>query len=41
MILFGKYRPQRACLVHSTHPTWRADRDNPATATRVNERKVR
>jgi hypothetical protein len=21
--------------------TWRADRDNPATATRVNERKVR
>jgi len=28
-------------VLHFTHPTWRDDRNNPATATRVNERKVR
>jgi hypothetical protein len=27
-------------VVHFNHPTWRTDRNNPATATRVNERKV-
>jgi hypothetical protein len=26
---------------HFSHPTWRDDRNDPATATRVNERKVR
>jgi hypothetical protein len=26
---------------HFSHPTWREDRNDPATATRVNERKVR
>jgi hypothetical protein len=29
------------CVIHFNHPTWRADRNDPATATRVNERKVR
>ncbi len=28
-------------VIHFNHPTWRADRNDPATATRVNERKVR
>ncbi|MBV9581131.1 MAG: hypothetical protein JO057_21325 [Chloroflexi bacterium] len=27
-------------VLHFHHPTWRADRNNPATATRVNERKT-
>ncbi len=29
------------CVIHFTHPTWRLDRNDPATATRVGERKVR
>ena len=28
-------------VVHFTHPTWRDDRNDPSTATRVNEHKVR
>jgi hypothetical protein len=28
-------------VIHFHHPTWRDDRDDPSTATRVNERKVR
>jgi hypothetical protein len=28
-------------VIHFTHPTWRDDPNDPATATRVNERKVR
>jgi hypothetical protein len=28
-------------VIHFNHPTWRDDRNNPSTATRVNERKVR
>ena len=28
-------------VVHFNHPTWRDDRNDPATATRVDERKVR
>ena len=28
-------------VIHFNHPTWRADRNDPATATRVNRRKVR
>jgi hypothetical protein len=28
-------------VIHFNHPTWRTDRNNPATATRVNGRKVR
>jgi hypothetical protein len=28
-------------VLHFTHPTWRDDPNNPATATRVGERKVR
>jgi hypothetical protein len=28
-------------VLHFNHPTWRDDRNDPATATRVNERKVR
>lgn len=28
-------------VIHFNHPTWRGDRNNPATATRVDERKVR
>jgi hypothetical protein len=28
-------------VIHFTHPTWRDDRNDPATATRVNEHKVR
>jgi hypothetical protein len=28
-------------VIHFTHPTWRDDRDDPSTATRVNEHKVR
>ena len=28
-------------VIHFNHPTWRSDRNDPATATRVNERKVR
>jgi hypothetical protein len=28
-------------VVHFNHPTWRADRNDPSTATRVNRRKVR
>lgn len=28
-------------VVHFNHPTWRDDRNDPATATRVGERKVR
>ena len=28
-------------VIHFTHPTWRQDRNNPATATRVDGRKVR
>ena len=27
-------------VIHFNHPTWRSDRNDPATATRVNERKV-
>jgi hypothetical protein len=27
-------------VLHFTHPTWRGDRNDPSTATRVNERKV-
>jgi hypothetical protein len=27
-------------VIHFTHPTWRGDRNDPSTATRVNERKV-
>ena len=27
-------------VIHFHHPTWREDRNDPATATRVNERKV-
>jgi hypothetical protein len=27
-------------VIHFNHPTWRRDRNDPATATRVNERKV-
>ncbi len=27
-------------VIHFNHPTWRDDRNDPATATRVNERKV-
>src|SRR5882724_2384260 len=27
-------------VIHFNHPTWRTDRNDPATATRVNERKV-
>jgi len=28
-------------VLHFAHPTWRDDRNDPLTATRVNERKVR
>jgi hypothetical protein len=28
-------------VIHFSHPTWREDRNDPATATRVNGRKVR
>ncbi len=28
-------------VIHVNHPTWRDDRNDPATATRVNEQKVR
>ena len=28
-------------VIHFNHPTWRDDRNDPTTATRVNERKVR
>ena len=28
-------------VIHFSHPTWRDDRNDPATATRVNGRKVR
>jgi hypothetical protein len=28
-------------VIHFHHPTWRDDQNDPATATRVNERKVR
>jgi hypothetical protein len=28
-------------VIHFHHPTWRGDQNDPATATRVNERKVR
>jgi hypothetical protein len=28
-------------VVHFSHPTWRRDRNDPNTATRVNGRKVR
>jgi len=29
------------CVIHYQHPTWRTDRNDPATATRVDGRKVR
>ena len=29
------------CVVHFNHPTWRTDKNDPATATRVNGKKVR
>jgi hypothetical protein len=29
------------CVIHFNHPTWRTDRNDPATATRVGGRKVR
>jgi len=29
------------CVIHFNHPTWREDRNDPATATRVGGRKVR
>jgi hypothetical protein len=28
-------------VIHFHHPTWRDDQNDPATATRVNQRKVR
>jgi len=28
-------------VIHFNHPTWRDDRNDPSTATRVNERRVR
>ncbi|HWO00490.1 MAG TPA: hypothetical protein VNS63_14620, partial [Blastocatellia bacterium] len=28
-------------VIHFNHPTWRVDRNDPSTGTRVNERKVR
>jgi hypothetical protein len=28
-------------VIHFTHPTWRDDRNDPSTTTRVNEHKVR
>lgn len=28
-------------VIHFNHPTWREDRNDPATATRVNEHKMR
>jgi hypothetical protein len=28
-------------VIHFSHPTWRKDRNDPATATRINGRKVR
>ena len=28
-------------VIHFSHPTWRTDRNDPSTATRVNGRKVR
>jgi hypothetical protein len=28
-------------VIHFTHPTWRQDRNDPATATRIDRRKVR
>jgi hypothetical protein len=28
-------------VIHFNHPSWRADRNDPATATRINGRKVR
>ena len=28
-------------VIHFNHPTWRDDRNDPATATRVDRRKVR
>jgi hypothetical protein len=28
-------------VIHFNHPTWRDDRNDPSTATRVNEHKVR
>jgi hypothetical protein len=28
-------------VVHFNHPTWRDDRNDPSTATRAGERKVR
>ncbi len=28
-------------VIHFNHPTWRGDRNDPSTATRINERKVR
>jgi hypothetical protein len=28
-------------VIHFQHPSWRTDRNDPATATRVNQRKVR
>ena len=28
-------------VIHFTHPTWRGDRNDPSTATRVNEHRVR
>jgi len=28
-------------VIHFNHPTWRADRNDPATAARVNERRAR
>lgn len=28
-------------VIHFNHPTWRRDRNDPSTATRINERKVR
>jgi hypothetical protein len=28
-------------VIHFNHPTWRNDRNDSATATRVNERKIK
>jgi hypothetical protein len=28
-------------VVHFNHPTWRANRNDPSTATRISGRKVR
>jgi hypothetical protein len=29
------------CVIHFNHPTWREDRNDPASATRIDGRKIR